>query len=85
MEFCGVKSILNTTGTQLRYFLYAHDRYDIALLYLEQAEYDLDAAVNTYLTDELWETEHPLAPSPGGNTKQKLSGRRLVVKFGVSS
>ncbi|MCJ1341899.1 hypothetical protein MMC31_000077 [Peltigera leucophlebia] len=59
--------------------------YDIALLYLEQAEYDLDAAVNTYLTDELWETEHPLAPSPGGNTKQKLSGRRLVVKFGVSS
>lgn len=61
---------IDTTRTQLRYSLYAHDRYDIALLYLEQAQYDLDAAVNAYLMDELWGKEHPLAPVPGGKNKQ---------------
>lgn len=76
---------INTTRTQLRYYLYAHDRYDIALLYLEQAQYDLDAAVNTYLMDELWEKEHPLAPVPGGKSKQKLAGRRFGIKLGVAS
>lgn len=65
--------------------LWVNDRYDVALLYLEQAEYDLDAAVNTYLTDELWEKEHPLAPASGGKLKQKLSGRRFGINFGVPS
>lgn len=57
--------------TVLRYFLYAHDRYDVALLYLEQAGYDLDVAVNTYLMDELWEKEHPLAPAPWRKNQAK--------------
>lgn len=35
-------------------------RYDVALLYLKQADYDFDAAVETYRDDERWEREHPL-------------------------
>jgi hypothetical protein len=37
------------------------NRYDLAILYLDQAEYDLDAAVEAYMEDERWEREHPLA------------------------
>jgi hypothetical protein len=35
-----------------------HD-YDIALLYLEQAGYDLQLATDTYFADEEWERRHP--------------------------
>ncbi|RYP32266.1 hypothetical protein DL767_005317 [Monosporascus sp. MG133] len=34
--------------------------YDVAVLYLEQAGYDLEAAVERYLADEEWERAHPL-------------------------
>ncbi|KAL8789963.1 MAG: hypothetical protein Q9213_000849 [Squamulea squamosa] len=34
--------------------------YDIALLYLNQAKYDVDAAVEAYLADEQWERDHPI-------------------------
>ncbi|KAF4976322.1 hypothetical protein FZEAL_6990 [Fusarium zealandicum] len=33
--------------------------YDTALLYLEQNDYDIEAAVVAYLDDEKWEREHP--------------------------
>ncbi|RDA83005.1 hypothetical protein CP532_4390 [Ophiocordyceps camponoti-leonardi (nom. inval.)] len=33
--------------------------YDVALLYLEQADYHLGAAVGTYLDDESWGRDHP--------------------------
>ncbi|KAJ2989580.1 hypothetical protein NUW58_g3400 [Xylaria curta] len=33
--------------------------YDIALLYLEQAGYDLQLATNAYFADEEWERMHP--------------------------
>lgn len=33
--------------------------YDVATLYLEQAGYDLAAAVDAYFADEAWEREHP--------------------------
>ncbi|KAI1124352.1 hypothetical protein F5Y10DRAFT_280249 [Nemania abortiva] len=33
--------------------------YDIALLYLQQAGYDLELATNEYLADEEWERTHP--------------------------
>lgn len=33
--------------------------YDIAVLYLEQATYDLATAVAAYLDDDRWEREHP--------------------------
>ena len=35
-------------------------RYDVALLYLQQAEWNLDTAVEAYKDDERWEKEHPL-------------------------
>jgi hypothetical protein len=35
-------------------------RYDVALLYLKNAEWNLDEAVQAYQEDEQWEKEHPL-------------------------
>jgi len=40
-----------------------HLRYDIAILYLQQTNYDLDGAVEAYLADEKWEKEHPMEGS----------------------
>lgn len=76
---------INITRIRLIFYLWGHDRYDVALLYLEQAGYDLDAAVNTYLMDELWEKEHPFTPASGGKLKQKLSGRRFGINSGFTS
>lgn len=33
--------------------------YDYALLYMEQAGYDIDVAITAYLDDEAWERSHP--------------------------
>ena len=38
----------------------------MALLYLKQAQYDLDAAVTAYLEDEKWERENPLLSQSKG-------------------
>ncbi|KAI9747176.1 MAG: hypothetical protein M4579_007510 [Chaenotheca gracillima] len=35
--------------------------YDMALIYLQQAKYDLETAVEAYQADERWEREHPMA------------------------
>lgn len=51
-----------------------HD-YDLALLYLEQAGYDLDDAVERWRDDERWERENPLADSASG-TRGIRGGRR---------
>ncbi|KAL8858184.1 MAG: hypothetical protein Q9178_005361 [Gyalolechia marmorata] len=52
--------------------------YDIALLYLNQAKYDVDAAVEAYLADEQWERDHPLQTSskskPTRNRNQRTLG-----------
>jgi len=40
--------------------------YDVALLYLQQAEYDLDAAIEAFREDERWESEHPIEASVKG-------------------
>lgn len=34
--------------------------YDMALVYLDEAGYDLDQAVGRYMEDEAWEREHSL-------------------------
>ncbi|KAK1058837.1 hypothetical protein LTR74_013064 [Friedmanniomyces endolithicus] len=34
--------------------------YDVALLYLQQAEWELETAIEAYREDERWEKEHPL-------------------------
>lgn len=35
-------------------------RYEVALLYLKNAEWNLDEAIQAYQEDEQWEKEHPL-------------------------
>ena len=50
--------------------------YDIALLYLEQAEYNLDAAVEAHFADEEWERKHPREVSRTGRMGQPSFLRR---------
>ena len=57
-------------------------RYDIALLYLKQSDYDLDAAVEAYLSDEKWEREHPIQANVKGKGKDPTPRRR---RFGLSN
>lgn len=59
-----------------------HLRYDIALLYLAQAGYDLDNAIQAYLADEQWEMDHPINKSSRGKLNQ--STRRRKFGFGTS-
>lgn len=55
-------------------------RYDIALLYLGQADYDLDGAVEAYQADERWEREHPMGPD---STKGKIKQSRGRIRFAI--
>ncbi|KAH0499019.1 hypothetical protein TgHK011_006238 [Trichoderma gracile] len=49
--------------------------YDFALLYMEQAAYDIDAAISAYLDDEAWELSHPNHRRRNGDaTKVKNRG-----------
>ncbi|PBP24359.1 thiamine biosynthetic bifunctional enzyme [Diplocarpon rosae] len=50
--------------------------YDVALTYLKQVDYDLDAAVEAYKEDERWEKEHPLEASVTGKGRRHDVGRR---------
>ncbi|KAL1302707.1 hypothetical protein AAFC00_003067 [Neodothiora populina] len=62
--------------------------YDVALLYLEQADYDLEAAVEAYKEDERWEKEHPLDHVGGSGKKnnKKSAGLMGMTRFvGASS
>ncbi|KAM7215704.1 hypothetical protein V8F06_008898, partial [Rhypophila decipiens] len=43
-----------------------HD-YDVAVLYLEQAGYDIEAATEAYFADEAWERDHPFPATGQGN------------------
>lgn len=61
-----------------------HLRYDVALLYLQQANYDLDLAIATYLADEKWEKEHPMEGRAKGNGKQKPGRRKYGMGTGLS-
>ncbi|KAK5011195.1 hypothetical protein LTR28_004986, partial [Elasticomyces elasticus] len=54
--------------------------YDVALLYLQQSEYDLEEAIAAYREDERWEKEHPLeAKSHGKKKSVKNAGMRRFV------
>lgn len=48
--------------------------YDVALLYLEQASYDLDAATDNYFADEAWERDHPFVPSSSSLGRRRDAG-----------
>lgn len=59
-------------------------RYDIALLYLQQSDYDLDRAVEAYLEDEKWEKDHPMVGSSKGKTAPKPGRRKVGLRTGLS-
>jgi len=51
--------------------------YDVALLYLQQTDYDLEQAIQTYKTDEQWEKDHPIGAAKKGKSKATQgSGKR---------
>jgi hypothetical protein len=53
-------------------------RYDIALLYVEQSGYDLEAAIEAYKDDERWEKDHPMEAKGKGKTRQSVGRRRFT-------
>ncbi|KAL9040222.1 MAG: hypothetical protein Q9180_002047 [Flavoplaca navasiana] len=53
--------------------------YNVAVLYLEQAKYELDAAVEAYLADEQWERDHPIQTC----SKSKTTPNRTRRAFGL--
>ena len=59
-------------------------RYDLALLYLQQVHYDLDAAVEAYSADVKWEEEHPMAGSSKGKNAQRPGRSKFVVGAGLT-
>lgn len=70
-----------TTGTDRLTSIPMHLRYDVALLYLKQSDWNLDAAVEAYKDDEQWEKEHPLEAKhkmKNGKSAQNTGMRRFV-------
>ncbi|KAF2492409.1 hypothetical protein BU16DRAFT_113159 [Lophium mytilinum] len=59
-------------------------RYDIALLYLEQSEYDLELAIAAYKEDETWERNHPLQAAKNGKSSALQSPTRRRWGIGGS-
>lgn len=52
-------------------------RYDVAVLYLEQAGYNLENAMSAFRADETWERDHPLQISKKGKgPAPQSSGKR---------
>lgn len=60
-------------------------RYDVALLYLEQVDYDLDAAIDAYREDERWEKDHPLDIKNKGKSKTSAGAAGMRRFVGSSS
>lgn len=52
--------------------------YDVALLYLEQVDYQLDAAIEAYSDDEQWEKDHPIQDNVKGKTRVQIGKRRYT-------
>jgi hypothetical protein len=44
-------------------------RYDVALIYLQQADYNLEGAIDNFKADEQWEKEHPMDAARKGKAK----------------
>lgn len=52
-------------------------RYDVAVLYLEQANYNLENAMTAFKADEKWEKDHPLqAAKKGKQPAPQSAGKR---------
>jgi hypothetical protein len=49
----------------------------VALLYLKEVDYDLEAAIEAFKDDERWEKEHPIESDVEGKGKTRNNvGRR---------
>ena len=49
----------------------------MALLYLKEVDYDLEAAIEAFKDDERWEKEHPIVSNVKGKGKTRNDvGRR---------
>jgi len=59
-------------------------RYDVALLYLKQSDYDLDEAIEAFRADEKWEKEHPMEMTTKGKAKQSPGRRRFGIGGGIT-
>ena len=57
-------------------------RYDVALLYLEQASYILEQAITAYKADEDWEKTHSLEAAKKGKANESQSSGRRKWGFG---
>ena len=57
-------------------------RYDVALLYLEQASYNLEQAITSFKADEEWEKGHSLEAAKKGKAKASQSSGRRKWGFG---
>jgi hypothetical protein len=53
-------------------------RYDVATLYMQQADWDFDAAIEAYKEDERWEKEHPMQAHEKGKKAKSVGMRRFV-------
>ena len=53
-------------------------RYDVATLYMQQADWDFEAAVEAYREDERWEKEHPMQTQEKGKKAKSVGMRRFV-------
>ena len=49
--------------------------YEVAVLYLQAADYELEAAVGSCLEDERWEREHPMAGEEGRDGTRGRKGK----------
>ena len=58
------------------------DRYDVALLYLEQASYNLEQAITAFKADEDWEKTHSLEAAKKGKSKDTQGSGRRKWGFG---
>ena len=59
-------------------------RYDVALMYLKQADYNLEAAIEAFKADEKWEYEHPRDSASKGKSKQSEARRRFGIGGGLT-
>lgn len=61
--------------------------YDVAVLYLEQEKFDLEAAIQAYRDDEQWEKDHPMIDGKGKASRpaKTVGMRRFVGKTASSS
>ena len=54
------------------------------MLYLQQAGYDLDVAIETFKADEQWEKDHPMEANFKGKAKAQAKGRRRLGGVGLT-